>query len=85
VTVLGVTVALLAALCVGYVAGLRAGRRTQSWRQRTSAAALSRQAVTLVALVAASRVQRSVRRRSSLGPARRSRRWPPGSGRRTRG
>ena len=62
VTVLGVTAALLAALCVGYLVGRRAGRRNPTWRQRTRAGALGRQAVTLAALVATNRLQRLVRR-----------------------
>ncbi|MFB1297826.1 hypothetical protein ACAG24_020120 [Mycobacterium sp. pW049] len=61
--VLGVVAALVAALCIGYVVGYRRGSRTPTWRQRTSRFALGRQTVGLVALVAASRVQRSARRR----------------------
>ena len=77
VTVVGVTAALLAALCVGYLVGRRAGRRSPTWRERTSAGALGRQAVTLAALVAANRVQRVVRRQlGARRPARPTRRPP---------
>ncbi|WP_048635354.1 hypothetical protein [Mycolicibacterium aurum] len=62
-TALGVFAALVAALCIGYVLGRRAGQRTPSWRQRTSRAALGRQAVGFIALVAAGRLERTVRRR----------------------
>ncbi|MDA2892737.1 hypothetical protein PDG61_17590 [Mycolicibacterium sp. BiH015] len=62
-TALGVIAALFAAMCVGYVLGYRRGARTPTWRQRTGRVALGRQAVSLVMLVAVSRLQRSARRR----------------------
>jgi hypothetical protein len=61
--VLGVAAALVVAVCVGYVLGYRRGSRTPTWRQRTSRAALGRQALGLVALVAAGELQRGARRR----------------------
>lgn len=62
-SVFAVVVGLVAALCVGYHLGRRAGRRTPTWKVRTSRAALGRQAVGLVVLLAAARLERSVRRR----------------------
>ncbi|WNG86378.1 hypothetical protein C6A87_021340 [Mycobacterium sp. ITM-2016-00317] len=62
-TVLAVTASLIAALCLGYRLGLRAGRRTPTWRQRTSSVALARQAAGLVTLLAIVRLERSARRR----------------------
>lgn len=64
-TVLAVTASLVAALCLGYRLGLRAGRRTPTWRQRTTPVALVTQATRLVTLLAAVRLERSVRRRLS--------------------
>ncbi|MGP4058748.1 hypothetical protein ACTWP6_28640 [Mycobacterium sp. 4D054] len=69
-----VAASLLATLCVGYRLGLRAARRTPTWRQRTSRVALARQALGLVALLAVSRLERSTRRRL---PSRRPS-WLPG-------
>ncbi|QRZ05655.1 hypothetical protein JN086_22320 [Mycolicibacterium austroafricanum] len=60
---LAVVAALVAALCVGYQLGRRVDRRPPTWKQRTSSAALGRQAVGLIALLAAGRLERSVRRR----------------------
>jgi uncharacterized membrane protein YhiD involved in acid resistance len=65
-TALGVFAALVAALGIGYLLGYRRGSRTPSWRQRTSRVALGRQAVSLVALVAASQLQRTARRKLPL-------------------
>ncbi|MDG4666069.1 hypothetical protein [Mycobacterium sp. 236(2023)] len=62
-TALGILVALTAALCIGYAVGYRRGSRTPTWRQRTSRAALGRQAVGLIAMVAASQLQRAARRK----------------------
>jgi hypothetical protein len=62
-TVLAVAASLVAALCVGYRLGLRAGRHTPTWRQRTSPVALVRQATGLVTLLAVVRLERSMRRR----------------------
>ncbi|KWX65537.1 hypothetical protein [Mycobacterium sp. NAZ190054] len=73
-TVLALTTSLIAALCIGYRLGLRAGRRTRTWRQRTGRAALVRQAAGLVALLAVGRLERAVRRRR---PGRRLS-WLPG-------
>ena len=75
VTALGVAAALVAALCVGYLVGRRAGQRTPTWKQRTRRTALGRQAVGLIALVAASQLQRAVRRRTPAIAARRLP-WP---------
>ncbi|MBI5338276.1 MAG: hypothetical protein HZB45_11405 [Mycolicibacterium rufum] len=48
---------------LGYLVGRRATRRTPTWQQRIQRPALARQAVTLMALVAASQLHRSSHRR----------------------
>ncbi len=55
---------------LGYRLGRRAGARTPTWRQRMQRRALARQAVTLVALLAAGRLERTARRRLPALPAR---------------
>lgn len=76
-TALGVLAALVAALCVGYVIGRRAGRKAPTWKQRTRRAALGRQAVGLIVLVAASQLQRTIGRRvPAIAPRRLP--WPVG-------
>ncbi|PRC46917.1 hypothetical protein C6A85_87635, partial [Mycobacterium sp. ITM-2017-0098] len=62
-TALGVFAAVVAALCIGYVLGRRAGQRAPTWKQRTRRTALGRQAVGLIALVAASQLQRAIGKR----------------------
>jgi CDP-diglyceride synthetase len=57
-TALAVIAALLAALCVGYFFGRRAGSTPASWKKRTSRATLGRLAVSMVALVIARRLRR---------------------------
>lgn len=74
---LGVLAALVVALCIGYVLGRRAGRRSPTWKQRTRRSALGRQAVGLVVLVAASRLQRTIRKRLPPSAVRRLP-WPIG-------
>ncbi|WP_163722278.1 hypothetical protein [Mycolicibacterium psychrotolerans] len=65
-----VVISLMAASgLLGYLLGRRATRRTPTWQQRMRRPALARQTVTLVALVAASQLQRSAHRR--VGGARR--------------
>ncbi len=70
---LGVLAVVVAALCAGYVLGYRRGSRIPTWKQRTSRAALARQAVGLIALLAASRLQHSARRKL---PTTRKALWP---------
>ncbi|RZT25986.1 hypothetical protein EV589_1737 [Mycobacterium sp. BK558] len=48
---------------LGYLVGRRATRRAPTWQQRIQRPALARQAVTLMALVAASQLHRSAHRR----------------------
>ena len=50
------------ALCIGYHFGRRAGSTPASWRRRTSRVALARAALSLMLLVSARRVQRSLLR-----------------------
>jgi hypothetical protein len=70
-TFLAVTLALVAALALGYVLGRRSVSRTPTWSQRTSRAALGRQTLSLLALVAASQLQRSVGQRMPIASVRR--------------
>ena len=70
-TFLGVMIALLAAMAVGYVVGRRSASKTPTWSQRTSRAALGSQALSLVALLAASQLQRSIEQRLPTGSAHR--------------
>ncbi|MEW5808326.1 MAG: hypothetical protein AB1925_02645 [Actinomycetota bacterium] len=58
-----VTLMMAATGLFGYYLGRRSPARSLSWRQRTTRPALARQAITLLALVALSQVQRSAGRR----------------------
>ncbi len=62
-TVLGMICMLVTALSIGYYLGRRAGSGTSTWRQRTRPTALGRRAITLMGLVVASRIQRTVQRK----------------------
>ena len=57
VTVIAVIAALAIAACVGYHFGRRAASTPPSWRKRTSRIALSRQALNLIAMITARRIQ----------------------------
>nr|WP_242660260.1 hypothetical protein [Mycobacterium mantenii] len=57
VTVIAVIAALATATCVGYFLGRRAASTPPSWRKRTSRIALGRQAINLLALITARRIQ----------------------------
>ncbi len=58
-----VVISLMAASAlVGYLLGRRAAPRTPTWQQRMRRPALARQTVTLLALVAASQLQRAAHR-----------------------
>ncbi|WP_082942823.1 hypothetical protein [Mycobacterium sp. 852002-40037_SCH5390672] len=57
-TVIAVVAALATATCLGYYLGRRAGSTRPSWKKRTSRIALGRQAVNLVAMITARRIQR---------------------------
>ena len=61
-TVLVVICLVAAAARIGYWFGRRAATSAPPWQERTRRSALARQAITLVLLVAASQLQRSVRR-----------------------
>lgn len=69
-----VIIMLAATAAGGYYAGYRAGARKPTWQQRLRRPALARQTVSLVALLAVSQLQRSVRRRFTLPPMRALRR-----------
>lgn len=71
-TALGMAIALLAAMLVGYVIGRRAAAKAPSWRQRTTRTALGRQAIGLVALATVSQLERTVQKKLGF-TARRSR------------
>ncbi|MGV0040551.1 hypothetical protein [Mycobacterium colombiense] len=58
VTVIAVFAALATAACIGYYFGRRAAATPPSWKKRTSRIALSRQAVHLLAMITARRIQR---------------------------
>ncbi|MCV7368550.1 hypothetical protein [Mycolicibacterium duvalii] len=75
-TVLAVLLAMTAALGVGYLFGLRAGAQAPSWRQRTSRAALVKQAATLAALVAVYRLRAWLHPRAPQAGLRRGVRQP---------
>jgi len=62
-TTLGLICGLAAGMWIGYRLGRRASAPAPSWQSRTRRSALGRQAITLVALVTASQLQRSVQRR----------------------
>jgi hypothetical protein len=58
-TALAVISALVAALCVGYHLGRRAGSTGSTWKKRTSRVALGRLAINLLVLMTARRVRQS--------------------------
>lgn len=63
-TPLGVICMLVTALSIGYHFGRRhAGSTTPTWKDRTRRTALGRRAITLIALMVASHLQRSVQRK----------------------
>lgn len=58
-TALVVIAALVAALCIGYYFGRRAGSTPPTWKKRTSRVALGRLAINLLVLMTARRLRRS--------------------------
>ncbi|OBI39790.1 hypothetical protein A5708_03065 [Mycobacterium colombiense] len=60
-TVFAVIAALAAAACIGYYFGRRAASAPPSWKKRTSRVALSRQAINLLAMITARRIQQRFR------------------------
>ncbi|WP_375488292.1 hypothetical protein [uncultured Mycobacterium sp.] len=67
-TPLGVISALMAALCIGYYFGRRAGSTPSTWKKRTSRVALGRLAISLLVLMTARRIRKSfLARRVFLG------------------
>lgn len=56
-TVIAVIAALATAACIGYYLGRRAASKPVSWRKRTSRIALGRQAINLLAMITARRIQ----------------------------
>ncbi len=52
--------ALVAALYIGYHFGRRGGSNPSTWKMRTSRATLGRLAITLIALMVARRIRRSL-------------------------
>lgn len=58
-TALAVISALVAALCIGYYFGRRAGSTPLTWKKRTSRVALGRLAINLLVLMTARRIRRS--------------------------
>nr|WP_324685242.1 hypothetical protein [Mycobacterium sp. 94-17] len=60
-TVIAALAALAAATCVGYHFGRRAASTAPGWRKRTTRIALGRQAIGLLALITARRIQRRFR------------------------
>lgn len=57
-TALAVISVVVTALCIGYHFGRSAGSPPSTWKKRTSRAALSRLAISLIVLMIARRVQR---------------------------
>jgi hypothetical protein len=62
-TALEVICTVVTAMSIGYHFGRRAGSTTSTWRSRTRRAALGRRAISLIGLMVASRIQRSVQRK----------------------
>lgn len=60
-TVFAVIAALATAACIGYYFGRRAASTPPSWKKRTSRVALSRQAINLLAIITARRIQQRLR------------------------
>lgn len=60
-TVIAVIAALATAACIGYYFGRRAASTPPSWKKRTSRIALGRQAVHLLAMMTARRIQQRFR------------------------
>jgi hypothetical protein len=58
---------VVAALCIGYHFGRRAGSKPPTWKKRTSRAALGRAATSLIVLMIARRVQRNLLAKLSAG------------------
>lgn len=58
VTVIAAICAASAAACIGYYLGRRASTTRPSWKKRTSRIALGRQAINLLAIITARRLQR---------------------------
>jgi hypothetical protein len=61
VTLIAVIAALATAACTGYYFGRRAASTPTSWRKRTSRIALGRQAINLLAMITARRIQQRFR------------------------
>lgn len=59
-TAIAAICALMAATCIGYYFGRRAGTRRPTWKKRTSRIALGKLALNLLAMITARRLQRSV-------------------------
>lgn len=62
VTVIAAICALATATCIGYYFGRRAGRTRHNRKRRTSRIALGKQVISLVAAIAARRIQQGLRR-----------------------
>lgn len=60
-TVIAAIAALATAACIGYYLGRRAASTPPSWKKRTSRIALSRQAINLLAMITARRIQQRFR------------------------
>jgi hypothetical protein len=59
-TALAVFSGLVAALCIGYHFGRRAGSTPSTWKMRTSRTALGRLAITLLGFMIARRIRRTL-------------------------
>jgi hypothetical protein len=67
--------ALTTAACGGYYLGRRAVSTPSTWRKRTSRTALGGRAISLLMLVTARRIRRSMRAKPAFGAA--VHRWEP--------
>jgi hypothetical protein len=65
-TALAVISALVMALCIGYHFGRSSGSKPASWKKRTSRVALGRLAISLLMLMTARRIRRSLLAKSLL-------------------
>ena len=75
-TALAVISALVAALCIGYHLGRRAGSKPSSWKRRTSRVALGMLATNLLVLMSACRIRRSFQAGRQFAGAEGPELWP---------
>lgn len=65
-TVIAAIAALATATCIGYYFGRRAASTPPTWKKRTSRVALGRQALNLLAMITARRIQQRLQSERAL-------------------